>query len=386
MEPNSDQKPLLRVTGISKAFPGVQALQDVGLELHAGEVLALLGENGAGKSTLIKILGGAHSPDAGTIEIEGQTVDVSSPVSSQRAGIGIIYQEFNLAPAMTARENIFLGQEPARLSWIPAASERRRAVELFERLDVRVSPDALCRDLTIAQQQAVEIAKALSLQAKIIVMDEPSAALSPKEVEGLFAIIRELKSQGVGIIYVSHRLGEIFEIADRVTVLRDGQYVGSKPIAEMTRDSMIEMMVGRSLEQEFPKQPAKVAETGLEVRNLCRGKAVLDVSFEVRRGEVLALTGLVGAGRTETARLIFGADHRDSGEILLDGKALNIRHPRQAIAAGVCLLTEDRKSQGLILGQTLLENFGLPNMTRFAPRGWINLRRERRAFEEYVDS
>jgi ABC-type sugar transport system ATPase subunit len=357
----------------------------VDLELRAGEVLALLGENGAGKSTLIKILGGAHAPDAGTIELNGRPAHVSSPAAAQRASIGIIYQEFNLVPALSARENIFLGQEPSRWGFLPARREHAQATELLQRIGVWVEPETLCRDLTVAQQQVVEIAKALALQARLIVMDEPSATLSPREVEGLFAIIRELQGHGIGIIYVSHRLSEIFEIADRVTVLRDGSHVATRRIEDVTRESLIEMMVGRSLEQEFPKQAAPRGDTRLAVRGLRRGDAVRDVSFDVRRGEILALTGLIGAGRTETARLIFGADKRDAGTVSLDGRPVPARNPRQAIAAGICLLTEDRKGQGLVLNGTVQENFSLPNMRRFAPRGWLHLRRERAALDEYVE-
>lgn len=379
--------------GVDKSFPGVHALKNVDLIVEAGDVLALLGENGAGKSTLIKVLGGAHRPDSGVIEIDGHAVEITSPQDSQRAGIGIIYQEFNLVPAMTVRENIFLGQEPGRISFIPARKERRRARELFDRIGVELDPDALVRDLTVAQQQIVEIAKALSLDSRIIVMDEPSAALSPREVEGLFRIVEELKSQGIGIVYVSHRLDEIFAICNRVTVLRDGAHVDSKPIGELTRETLIELMVGRKLENEFPKRTvAKPTEangdetrSGLKVSKLVGGPKVKDVSFNVRRGEIVALTGLVGSGRTETARLIFGADQRGAGTITLDGKELNIKSPRDAIAAGICLLTEDRKGQGLILNRSVLENFGLPNLSRLTRGGLIQEKRERDAFQSYVE-
>jgi ABC-type sugar transport system ATPase subunit len=377
--------PLLRMEGIHKAFPGVHALRGVDLELRAGEVLALLGENGAGKSTLIKILGGAMTPDAGTIEVAGQPVSHHHPVAAHRAGISVIYQEFNLVPALTARENIFLGQEPGRFSFVPAQRERRRARELFARLGVVIDPEAACRSLSVAQQQLVEIAKALAIRSRIIVMDEPTAALSPNEVERLFAIVRELKSQGIGVIYISHRLSEVFAIADRVLVLRDGALVGTKLIGGLTRDAVIEMMVGRSLDSEFPKQRAAIGPPRLVVRNLRRGTRVRDVSLAVRRGEVLGLTGLVGAGRTETARLIFGADRRDGGDIELDGRQLRIRHPRQAIAAGICLLSEDRKSHGLVLSQTVQENFGLPNLAHFSRWGFIRGRRENTAFDRFVE-
>ena len=379
IEPNAP--PRLRMTGIEKSFPGVHALRGVDLRLAAGECVALLGENGAGKSTLIKILSGAQQPDRGRIEIDGLPMHFRSPLTAQRAGISVIYQEFNLVPALTVRENIFLGQEPGRLSWLPLARERRRAHELFQRIGVHLDPERRCRDLTVAQQQVVEIAKALSLRAKILVMDEPSAALSPHEVTGLLAIVRELKAQGLGVIYISHRLSEVFEIADRVTVLRDGAHVGTEPIGRLDRRRIIEMMVGRSLDQEFPQRESRLGPPRLVVRDLTRRPDVRGVSFEIRRGEILALTGLVGAGRTETAQLIFGADRRDGGTISLDGRTLKIRTPRDAIAAGICLLPEDRKRQGLVLGRPVQENFGLANLQRFARWGWLNRRREQDAFD-----
>ena len=383
---HSPAVPLLRMSGICKSFPGVQALEDVSLELHAGEVLALLGENGAGKSTLIKILSGAHLPDRGSIEIDGRTVSINDPQAASQAGISVIYQEFNLVPSLTVRENIFLGHEPSICGFIKIRSERRTTVDLFRRAGVSIDPNSICRDLTVAQQQVIEIAKALSLDSRIIVMDEPSATLSLQEVEGLFSIIQELKSQGIGIIYVSHRLNEIFEVADRVLVLRDGQHVKTRLTKHLTRTSMIDMMVGRTLEDEFPKQRAILGPKRLVVNQLRRGTVVKDVSFSVRRSEVLGITGLVGAGRTETARLIFGADLPDHGQILLDGRSLKIRNPCDAITAGICLLTEDRKLQGLILSQSARENFGLPNLQSFSRLGFVNRRRERVAFANYVRS
>ena len=287
-------------------------------------------------------------------------------------------------PGLSARENIFLGQETTRAGFIAADEERRRVRELFDRLGASIDPEVPCGRLSVAEQQEVEIAKALSQNARLIVMDEPTAALSPSEVERLLEVVRELKAQGIGVIYISHRLNEIFEIADRVTVLRDGGHVGTKPIGEFTRDSMIELMVGRSLDQEFPKAAAELGEERLVVRGLSRGRRVREVSFGVRRGEVLGLTGLVGAGRTETARLIFGADRCEAGIITLDGKTLRLRSPREAVAAGICLPTEDRKTQGLVLGQSVRENFGLPNLASFAWLGFIDQKREAEALEVHV--
>lgn len=371
--------------GIRKGFPGVQALDGVDLELYEGEVLALLGENGAGKSTLIKVIGGAHLPDEGTMEIEGRSDPIDTPQDSLRAGIGIIYQEFNLVPGLTARENIFLGQEPSRLSFIPRSEEKGKALKLFERIGVEIDPGKLCSQLSVAEQQVVEIAKALSQNARIIVMDEPTAALTPREVEGLLRVVRELRSQGIGIIYISHRLDEIDAIADRVTILRDGAHVATREKSDLDREQMIALMVGRSLEKEFPFRKSVAGEVRLSVRNLTRGSWVKDVSFDLRAGEIVGLTGLVGAGRTETARLIFGADRRDSGSIDLDGKRLDLGSPRDGIRNGICLLTEDRKGQGLVLGQTVQENFGLPNLRDFTENFLINSSRESEAFTGYVD-
>jgi len=385
--PSTQDAPLLAMRGIDKSFPGVHALKSVDLALGAGEVLALLGENGAGKSTLIKVLSGAHLPDAGEIRILGAPVSIRSPIDARRAGVGVIYQEFNLVPSLTVRENIFLGQEKTTAGFIRRREEQHRVGQLFDRIGVAVSPDALCGDLSVAHQQVVEIAKALSLDARILVMDEPSATLTPQEVERLFEVIRDLKAQGIGIIYISHRIDEIFQIADRVMVLRDGEHVDTRPIGEVTRDSLIEMMVGRTLENEFPKEHIALGDPRLVVRGLTSGRKVRDVSFQVRRGEVLCLTGLVGAGRTETARLIFGADRPDAGSVELDGRTLDIRSPRDAIRSGIGLLTEDRKSHGLVLVRSVRENFSLPSLSSHMSRlGFVTQRREREALGGYVDS
>lgn len=377
--------PLLEMTGIEKSFPGVRAIKHGRLELFAGETLALLGENGAGKSTLIKILAGAQRADAGTIRIDGQEVEIRTPHDAQRLGIAVVYQEFNLVRSLTARENIFLGREKTRGGFVSARDERTRAEALFARMNVKIDPEALCRDLTIAEQQCVEIAKALSQQARIIVLDEPSAVLTAQEVEKLFAIVRELKSQGIGVIYISHRLDEIFAIAERATVMRDGEYITTETVAGLSRERVIELMVGRKLEQEFPKVKTPLGRVRLSARGLCRGRRVRNVSFNVRAGEVLALTGLVGAGRTEVARIIFGADRPESGSVELDGKQINLNNPRRAIRAGIGLLPEDRKEQGLALGLSARENFGLPNLRSWMRFGFVQERIERQRFGGYVD-
>ena len=382
----STDSPLLVMAGMDKSFPGVRALREVDLTLQAGEVLALVGENGAGKSTLIKVLSGAHLPDAGTIRIDGESVVIANPIDAQRAGVAVIYQEFNLIPSLSARENIFLGQERTRAGFVRHRDEHRRAVALFDRVGVQIDPDAPCRSLTVAQQQVVEIAKALSLDARIIVMDEPSATLTGQEVTRLFAIIRELRDQGIGVVYISHRLEEVFEIADRVMVMRDGEHVATRLVGDVTRGGLIEMMVGRKLENEFPTRRAAIGEPRLVVRNLSRADKVRGVSFSVRAGEVLALTGLVGAGRTETARLVFGADRPDGGSIELDGERLRIRNPRDAIRHGICLLTEDRKTQGLVLGLSARENFALPNLPQLSRAGFVKRREERDGFARYVNA
>lgn len=372
--------------GIHKYFPGVHALKGVDIELRKGEVLALIGENGAGKSTLIKMLGGAHQPSTGTITLFGEERSIDNPEAARQLGIGVIYQEFNLVPYLSARENIFLGQEIKKGIFIDKGEERRRSVEIFKKLGVEIDPERLCQDLSIAAQQIVEIAKALSQDVKILVMDEPSATLTPQEVKGLFRIINELKAQGISIIYISHRLDEIFEICDRVYVLRDGDFIGSRPIAEITRREMIEMMVGRKVENEFPKVYHPLGRERLKVLNLRKEDQEEGVSFSVKAGEVLGITGLIGAGRTELMRLIFGADERAGGSVWKDGLELNIRSPKDAIKNGIGLLPEDRKGQGLVLMHSAKDNFGLPNLDRFSRYSVILKQQEKSSFLKHVQS
>ena len=372
--------------GIDKHFPGVHALKGVDFELSKGECVALLGENGAGKSTLIKVMGGAHRPDSGTIQLDGKEVSFHKPTDSLDAGIAIIYQEFNLVPGLSATENMFLGMEPSDYGWVRRSEEKRKAKEILARIGADVEPDTMCDQLTVAEKQLVEIAKALVRDARILVMDEPSAALTNQEVDKLYDLVDELKSQGIGIIYVSHRLEEVERLADRAVIMRDGARVGELNRDELDRKRIIEMMVGRSMDAEFPNHERSPGEVRLRAKNLIRGNKVKGISLEVRGGEILALTGLVGAGRTETVRLLFGADVRDSGTIELDGKALNISSPSDAIEEGICLLTEDRKEQGLVLGLSVRENFGLPNLKAFSSYGLIDRKKELGEFKTYIDS
>jgi ABC-type sugar transport system ATPase subunit len=377
--------PLLRLADVRKEFPGVLAVREAGLDVRAGEVHALVGENGAGKSTLIRIVTGAHEADGGTVELDGVPVRWASPLAAADAGIAAIYQELDLIPALSVRANLFLAREQARLGFIAAAEERRRAREALSRLGVDLDPGVRVGTLEVAQQQLVAIARALMAPPRLLVMDEPTAALASGEVERLFRVIRELRGQGIGVLLVSHRLDEVMAIADRVTVMRDGATLGTWPARDLTRERLVELMVGRPLDQEFPKVRAASGPEVLSVRNLSGGR-VSDVSFSVHAGEVLGIAGLVGAGRTDLARLIFGADPPQRGQILLDGRPVVIRTPRDAIRHGICLLTEDRKAEGLVLGLSARDNFALPNLDRWSAWGWIRRRKELSAFERFVAS
>lgn len=374
------------MVGIAKTYPGVTALSGVDFRVMPGEVHALVGENGAGKSTLMKILAGADTKDSGRIIIDGIEAHMVSPQEAMRLGVSIIYQEFNLVPYMTAAENIYLGREPS--SAIPGvidfARMHRDAEGVISELGVAIDARAPMNQLSVAQQQMVEIAKATSRKSRIIAMDEPSATLTEHELENLFALIRRLKAEGVSIIYISHRLEEIFAIADRVTVLRDGALVATKNVADTDREDIIRMMVGRELKDKIPKVAAEQGEVALELKNVNRAGVLRDISLQVRCGEILGIAGLVGAGRSEVARAIFGADPIDSGQILVNGKAVSIRSPRHAISLGVGLVTEDRKALGLVLGMAIRENISLANLGVLSRLGFISRRREREVARDYV--
>jgi ABC-type sugar transport system ATPase subunit len=371
--------------GIEKAFPGVQAVSSGSLTLHAGEIHALVGENGAGKSTLIKVLTGVHRADAGRIRLAGEPVRFDTPLQAQRAGIATIYQEFTLVPHLSVRANLALGRERTRRGVIDTTHERDLTTSTFERLGVSIDPESLVSELNIAEQQLVEIARAIATDARVLVMDEPTAALTPREVGGLFAILRELAGRGIGIVFISHRLDEVLAISGRVTVMRDGETIGSWAATALSKRKLIEHMVGRPLEKEFPKVAAEMGETCLEVRGLS-GQQIRDLSFSVRHGEVLGLAGLMGAGRTDVARLIFGADPKERGEILLDGRRLRINCPRDAIRHGICLLTEDRKAQGLVLKASARDNFALPSLRSWSRMGFVDRPRETSRFFHHVDN
>jgi ribose transport system ATP-binding protein len=374
--------------GIGKSFPGVRALSDVSLTLRAGEVLILVGENGAGKSTLMKILAGAQPADTGTIAIDGRDVQIDSPRAAERLGIGMIYQELNLVPQLTAAQNISLGAEAQRGGLLDERAARDLAKRMLEELGLEIPLDVPTSSLAVGQQQLIEIAKALARNARILVMDEPSAALSEREIEKLFTIIRRLKANGAGIIYISHRMDELPKIGDRVTVLRDGHAIETRVVADFPPDEIIRAMVGRALDSHFPEilpLPA-TAPVVLDVRGLARAPVVREVSFSVRAGEIVGLAGLVGAGRTEIVRAIAGADVPDRGDVAIDGAVVRIRKPEDGIAAGIAFITEDRKTQGLVLGMTVRENTTLAHLDEFVnPYQLVSESRERSATQKKID-
>lgn len=367
---------LVLMEGIEKSFPGVHALSQCRFELRAGEVHALVGENGAGKSTLVKILTGVYKKDAGRILYKGKEVEISNPRAAQELGISVIYQEFNLMPHLTVAQNIFFGREPRhRPRFILNEKEiNKKTQQLLDMLHLKLDPRTKVSDLTVAKQQMVEIAKALSFNSEVLIMDEPTAALTDTEIDELFRITRQLKDKGVGIIHISHRLEELKQISDRVTVMRDGQYVDTVRIQDVTIDKIITMMVGREIyETRHSDLENASSEVVLEVKNLNRGRSIKDVSFSLKKGEILGFSGLMGAGRTEVARAIFGADPVDSGEIYVKGQKVHIKTPNDAVSCGIGYLSEDRKRYGLALGMELETNVVLAAFKKFLGfLGWVN--------------
>lgn len=368
-------KVLLEMKGIGKTFPGVKALQGVNLTVREGQVHALLGENGAGKSTLIKILSGAYTRDEGEIFFEGQKADIRGPQDAQALGISTIYQEFNLAKNLSIAENIFLGHLPKKGGVVDWATVRARSHEILKSLGVDLPVDRLTSELSVAEQQLVEIAKSLNRKTRILIMDEPSAVLGEKDLENLFRVVRALQANGIGIIYISHRLKEIFELADEVTVLKDGRYIATKSIAEVDMDDLVKLMIGRDLEDVYPKRVAQTGDVLLDVRNIAQRRLVHDVSFQLRAGEIIGFAGITGSGRTEVARVIFGADSF-TGEMRLNGRSYKPHSPQDAINQGVALVTEDRKAQGLLLKLPVYINTTISGLKRLTKFGVIRLRDE----------
>lgn len=381
-------EPVLQATHIHKRFPGVHALDDVSIDVHAGEVLALVGENGAGKSTLMKILAGAIQPDEGTVTIAGEEVSIANPRQSQALGIGIIYQELSLVDALSVGENIFLGDLPRSrvMNWKVDWPELWRRTEvLLERVGCPVGPRTQVSQLSVAQKQMVEIARALARNVRILILDEPTSSLTSQETATLFEIIRSLKERGVGIIYISHRLEEVFEIAQRATVLRDGRLVGTIDVASATPEKLISMMVGRDLSHLFVRAAESYGPVVLQVRGLRRKGVLEDIDFEVRPGEILGLAGLVGSGRTELVRAVFGADPVDAGETLIEGTPVRIRSPRDAVRLGIGFVPEDRKQQALFLRMAVRENISVPVLTRIgATPAFPSRSRERSLANKYI--
>lgn len=364
-------KKILSLMEISKEFPGVKALDNVSLNGYEGEAMALLGENGAGKSTLIKILSGIYKKDHGTIEIDGKAVQINTVKDSQKYQIAVIHQELNLLPNMTIAENIFLGREYTAFATLKKERMNQEAEKYLGMMGMKLDPKAYVKDLSIANQQMVEIAKALSMDARIIIMDEPTDALTDKEVEKLFHVITQLKKQGKSIIYISHRLVEIFQICERITVLRDGKYIGERLISEVDEGELIKMMVGRSIEEQFPYVPKEEHPVILEGNNL-KNQYLKDVSFELRKGEVFGVAGLVGSGRTEFAKTLYGEYPLTSGKLLLEGKEISLKKPSQGIAAGISYVSEDRKKDGLVLSMSVKENMTLSALKKFTKNYTIN--------------
>ena len=385
-ENNLSHEVILTMEGIDKSFPGVHALDHVNLEVRRGEVHALMGENGAGKSTLMKVLTGIYTKDSGTITYEGKEVEFHGPKEAQEAGIVIVHQELNMMNHLTVAQNIFIGREFMKGGIIDDAKMNEESKKLFEQLGIKIDPTEKMGNLTVGKQQMCEIAKAISHKAKVIIFDEPSAALTEAEIEELFKIIRDLRDKQLGIVYISHRMDEIKVITDRVTVMRDGGYVGTLITKDCTKDDIINMMVGRVI-YEDPKTKSMVppdAPVVLKVEHLNAGKMVQDVSFELHKGEILGFSGLMGAGRTETARALFGADPKESGDISVNGKKVDIRSPKDAVALGIGYLSEDRKRYGIVVDKSVAENSTMAHLKNFVKGLFIDKKKEVAATQDYI--
>src|SRR5262245_44733814 len=364
---------LLQVEGVRKEFPGVVALDDVSFRLKPGTVHALMGENGAGKSTLMKIIAGIYKPDSGSFHLRGKDIQLASPLDALENGIAMIHQELNLMPFMTVAENIWIRREPkTAIGFVDHRELHRKTASLFEKMKINIDPEIEVRDLSVANRQMVEIAKAVSYESDVLIMDEPTSALTEKEVTHLFAIIRDLKAQGKGIVYITHKMNELFEIADEVSVFRDGRYIGTRAASEVTRDDIIRMMVGREITQMFPKETVPIGDVVLSVKNLSLQGVFRDISFDLHAGEILGLAGLVGSGRSNVAETLFGVTKATSGEIAIEGKKIEIDSPNTAMKSGMAFLTEDRKETGCFLVLDVLENMQVAVLNqRYVSGGFV---------------
>ena len=366
----------IKMQGIDKAFGSNQVLKNAGFELRDGEIHALMGENGAGKSTLMKILTGVYTRDAGTVTVDGQEVVYKSPQEAEKAGIVFIYQELNVLFDLTVEENLFMGKEITKgFGVCDKKAMRAKAQEVMDKMGVHIPVHAVMSELSVGQQQMVEICKALMVDAKVLIMDEPTAALTESETKVLFEVIESLKAKGVSIVYISHRMEEIFQLCDRITILRDGQYVGTENIRDITMDGVVQMMIGREIGERYPQRNVEIGPEVLRVEGLAHEKLFRDVSFAVRAGEVLGVSGLMGAGRTEIMQAIFGNLPARSGRVFIDGQEVHIRNPREAIAAGIGFITEDRKTEGLLLEKSIAENIELCNLGKVSGRGVLSAKK-----------
>ena len=377
---------ILEMKGIDKSFPGVHALDHVDLEIRKGEVLALMGENGAGKSTLMKILTGVYTKDAGQVIVDGKEVCYNNPQEAEKAGIVFIHQELNVLFDLTVEENMFLGKEIKKVFGIcDRKAMRKRVQEILDMLGVDIDPTQRMDELSIGQQQMIEIAKALMVDAKVLIMDEPTAALTQSETEVLFKVVNSLRQKGVSIVYISHRMEEIFELCDRITILRDGTYIDTKRIADIDMNDIVKMMIGREIGERYPVRNSKIGDVAFEVKNLNCPGAFENVSFEVRAGEVLGVSGLMGAGRTEIMQAIFGNMPNVTGQLFLDGKEIKNKNPQQAIENGIGFITEDRKVEGLMLEESIMKNISLANLGRISNGGVINKRKEQELVNKGIE-
>jgi ribose transport system ATP-binding protein len=379
-------KPIVQMEHITVEFPGVKALDNVQFSLERGEVHVLLGENGAGKSTLMKVLSGVYKRNAGTVFVDGQEVVFTGTKDAKAAGVNIVHQELNLVPYLTVAENIFLGREPKKNGIVAWKKLFQDADYILKKLGVELNPKAILKNLSVAQQQMVEIAKCVSQNSRVIIFDEPTSSLTNKEIDALFRIISDLKRQGVGVVYISHRFDEIKRIGDRATIMRDGHYIDTVDVSDTTIETMIQMMVGRELSDMFPKMEVPIGSVVFEAKNFSTKEKLKDCSITVRQGEIVALAGLMGAGRTEFARAIIGADPVISGEVYLNGKKLRIHSPEDAVRQGIGLLPEDRKHHGLVLGMSVEENITLAGLKKTMVHGMLNKKKEGEFGKQYIDA